>query len=104
MNSNENLIKATVNRLAVRATESLEKTINKISILAKESPEKLKKEWEIFQEEVQEEADRLSQVSNDPDVDRPSDSDSFEEKSMQNKIDSIREKISRLSQKIEMKY
>ncbi len=104
MNSKENLLKATINRLTIRASNGLIKIITKISTIAEESPEKIKKEFEIFQEEVYEEANRLDKLSNDNEINYPEEDNLFNETSLQNKIDILRSKIAKLDQKIHTEF
>ncbi len=86
MSSNEILFKAAINRLTARFVEKLS-----------EAPEALQKEWEIFQEEVIEEADRLQKESQES----PSTGTSTEPPSPKQQIDKLRSKVADLNQKLE---
>ena len=104
MSSTEKLIEATVNRLGVRFEQSLIKTVEKLSEIAKVAPKKLQDEWELFQEEVLEEANQLeneTEAENAPNSQHESQSCEIEQP--QKKIAELRSKVAELSNKIEVK-
>ena len=100
MSPNKTLIKATINRIASRLSESLYNSLNKLSTLAKDAPDKIKEEWVIFQEEVIEEVERMSQESNETSNQEDKQSQS-EHNNLQSKIDHLREEVARLSKELE---
>ena len=59
MGSSEAFIRATVNRISARLGHGLADAAAEIAVLAQDAPERLRREWELFQEEVQAEAQRL---------------------------------------------
>ena len=59
MGSSEAFIRATVNRISARLGHGLADAAAEIAVLAQDAPERLRQEWELFQEEVQAEAERL---------------------------------------------
>lgn len=59
MASPDALLKATVSRLAARLGHGLAEAAAEVAVLAQDAPERLKREWDLFQEEVQAEAERL---------------------------------------------
>ena len=61
MGSSEAFIRATVNRISARLGHGLADAAAEIAVLAQDAPERLRQEWELFQEEVQAEAERLEQ-------------------------------------------
>ena len=88
MSSSDHLLKATLNRLSAKIEEKLTYLTTKLTTLSKEAPEKLKKEWELFKEEVKEEADWLDQQSDENSSYKESNNDDPQET-----IDRIRLKI-----------
>ncbi len=62
MGSFEAFIRATVNRISARLGHGLADAAAEIAVLAQDAPERLRQEWELFQEEVQAEAERLEHV------------------------------------------
>jgi hypothetical protein len=62
MGSSEAFIRATVNRISARLGHGLADAAAEIAVLAQDAPERLRQEWELFQEEVQAEAERLEDV------------------------------------------
>ena len=59
MGSSEAFIRATVNRISARLGHGLADAAAEIAVLAQDAPERLRQEWELFQEEVQADAERL---------------------------------------------
>ena len=62
MGSSEAFIRATVNRISARLGHGVAGAAAEIAVLAQDAPERLRQEWELFQEEVQAEAERLEHV------------------------------------------
>ena len=62
MGSSEAFIRATVNRISARLGHGLADAAAEIAVLAQDAPERFRQEWELFQEEVQAEAERLEHV------------------------------------------
>ena len=102
MVSSEKLLQATLNRLSVRLSEKLIDSINKLAEVFQATPEKVRTEWEIFQDEVFEEAERLEKESNEVKSEttkgEPKNSDLA---TPQEKITYIREKIEKVSNHLE---
>ena len=59
MGFSEAFIRATVNRISARLGHGLADAAAEIAVLAQDAPERFRQEWELFQEEVQAEAERL---------------------------------------------
>ena len=59
MSSQDSLVQAFLNRLSARFGKSLSDFNSRLAVLVEETPGWLRKEWELFQEEVIAEADRL---------------------------------------------
>ena len=110
MASPDVLLKATVSRLAARLGHGLAEAAAEMAVLAQDAPERLKREWDLFQEEVQAEAERLErdggeeqEASPSPSstaVDAPSQSSGAVE-TPQQQIDRLRAKVADLSTRME---
>ena len=102
MSSSENLIKATLKLLTKRFGEELINATNTFKDMKENVPNQLKKEWQAFQKEVFEEADRLQQKSEqtkDIDIDLSNESGI---EGPQQKIDKLRAKVAELNRKVEV--
>ena len=101
MGSSDALIRATVNRISARLGHGLADAAAELAVLAQDAPERFKQEWELFQEEVRAEAERLE---NDGQPSASTTSPGPSASSMdspQALIDRLRANISDLSQRIE---
>ena len=101
MGSSDALIRATVNRISARLGHGLADAAAELAVLAQDAPERFKQEWELFQEEVRAEAERLE---NDGQPSASTASHGPSASSMdapQALIDRLRANISDLSQRIE---
>ncbi len=103
MSSSNNLLQATLNRLAARLEERIPRAVAKIALAAKEAPARFSKEWELFKEEVYAEADRLNNNhENDPGEESfSSEVNTKENENTHHKINKVRAKIAVISKKIE---
>ncbi len=70
MSSPDSLLRATLNRLAARLGHGLADAAAGLALLAQDAPERFSKEWDLFQQEVIAEADRLEQESGQDQIDR----------------------------------
>ena len=61
MGSSDAFFRATVNRISARLGHGLADAAAEIAVIAQEAPERLRQEWELFQDEVRAEAERLEQ-------------------------------------------
>jgi hypothetical protein len=59
MSAPQSLIQAAMNRLRARLGSGLADSAASLAVLAQEAPERLRREWELFWEEVEQEAERL---------------------------------------------
>ena len=100
MNNSDTLLKAAINRVSARLGEKIIDTAAKLADSAKVAPENLRQEWELLKEEIYQEAERLENESMQKDDDVSLD-DSINPISPIEKIDLIREKVSKLNKKIE---
>ena len=102
MVSSEKLLQATLNRLSTRIGLKLIASANEMAEAIKTAPEKVRTEWELFQEEVFDEAERLQNESN-AETSNPNKKEAqhSERDTLQGKIDLIRAKVEELSNKLE---
>ena len=103
MPSPDALLKATVSRLAARLGHGLAEAAAEVAVLAQDAPERLKREWDLFQEEVQAEAERLERDGDPP---QASESDVTASSppstaSPQEQIDRLRAKVADLNTRVE---
>ena len=105
MPSPDALFKATVSRLTARLGHGLAEAAAEVAVLAQDAPERLRREWDLFQEEVQAEAERLERDGQPPDSrgsDAPASSlDPLETSTPQEQIDRLRAKVADLSLRME---
>ena len=105
MSSPENLLKAAINRLRARLGQKFIEVVADVASTAQDAPERISREWDLFQEEVRAEVDRLSNEEEDKSSKSAKDEDLFIPKNLesQDKIDRLRAKVSDLNRKLEMK-
>ncbi len=101
MSSPEKLLEATLNRLGIRIEQSLTKSAEKLSEIAKDAPKKLQEEWELFQEEVIAEVNRLEKESKEESSSPDQESNFSAIKDPKEKIKYVRKKLSEISRKLE---
>lgn len=66
MGSTDAFIRAAVSRIGARLGHSLADAAAEIAVLAQDAPDRLRQEWELFQEEVRAEAERLENEESSP--------------------------------------
>ena len=59
MGSSEALIRATVNRISARLGHGFADAAAELAVLAQDAPQRLRQEWDLFQDEVLAEAERI---------------------------------------------
>ena len=59
MGSSEALIRATVNRISARLGHGFADAAAELAVLAQAAPHRLRQEWDLFQDEVRAEAERI---------------------------------------------
>ena len=103
MGSPEAVIRATVNRLGARLGHGLADAAAELAVLAQDAPERIRQEWELFQEEVRAEAERLEQGPAPSTSSAPNSRDepTPPSASPQDTIDRLRAKVAELSQQLE---
>jgi uncharacterized protein YceH (UPF0502 family) len=103
MSSSDSLLRATLNRLAARLSHGLAEAAVGLAALAQDAPERLSNEWDLFQQEVIAEADRLEQEIDQAEEVKASSSVQASE-SAQAQIDRLRAKVADLNRKVEVKH
>ena len=105
MPSPDVLLKATLSRLAARLGHGLADAAAEVAVLAQDAPERLRREWDLFQEEVQAEAERLEHgdVSPAPEGTVAESSNETPTEAPQQQIDRLRAKVADLNVRIEGK-
>ncbi len=101
MSSSDNLIKATINRLGARLSKQIIAIANDLSIAAQNGPERIKEEWDLFQEEVIAEADRLEKESSEDIANSDGPFRSSDGEKAQAKVDNLRAMLTKLNRKLE---
>ena len=101
MGSPDALIRAAVHRIGARVGHGLADTAAELAVFAKDAPERLRQEWELFQEEVREEAERLERGDSSPVASDAVSVQGPTTESPQQVIDRLRASVADLSQRIE---
>ena len=100
MGSSEALIRATVNRISARLGHGFADATAELAVLAQDAPQRLRQEWDLFQDEVRAEAERIERGDSAPmSTDGASSSEPSE--NPQSVIDRLRATVADLSQAIE---
>ena len=100
MGSSEALIRATVNRISARLGHGFADAAAELAVLAQDAPQRLRQEWDLFQDEVRAEAERIERGDSAPmSTDGASSSEPSE--NPQAVIDRLRATVADLSQTIE---
>ena len=72
------------------------------AVLVQDAPDRVRQEWDLFQEEVKAEAERLEREGGGRGVDEESSpASAVEEESLQTKIDQVRARVAELGIRIE---
>ena len=66
MGSTDAFIRAAVSRIGARLGHGLADAAAEIAVLAQDAPDRLRQEWDLFQEEVRAEAERLENGESSP--------------------------------------
>jgi FPC/CPF motif-containing protein YcgG len=73
-----------------------------LAVLVQDAPDRVRQEWDLFQEEVKAEAERLDCESGERSVDAESSpASSVGEESLQTKIDQLRSRVADLGMRME---
>ena len=104
MGSADALIRATLNRIGARVGHGLADTAAELAVLAQDAPSRLRQEWDLFQDEVRAEAERLER-SEDEELSCRGEADSADvsDRQPQELIDRLRATVADLSKRIEVR-
>ena len=100
MGSSEALIRATVNRIGARLGHGFADAVAEVAVLAQDVPQRLRQEWDLFQDEVRAEAERIERGDRAP-VTTDSESSAEPSETPQAVIDRLRATVADLSQALE---
>ena len=101
MPSPDALLRATVNRLAARLGHGLAEAAAEVAVLAQDAPERLRREWDLFQEEVKAEAERLDSDQPEAAATAAASATSATTDDPQQQIDRLRAQVAELSRTLE---
>ena len=91
-----------MNRLAARLGHGLADAAAGLALLAQDAPERFSKEWDLFQQEVIAEADRLEQESGEVGEAKATSSPVSNQDQAQDQIDRLRAKVADLNRQVEI--
>ncbi len=89
-----------MNRLIARVGEGVADAAAGVAVAVQDAPERLRQEWDLFQEEVKAEAERL-QHEQQPRSASEADCSGTEHESLQQRIDRLRAQVADLSTRLE---
>ena len=89
-----------MNRLLARVGEGMADAAAGMAVAVQDAPERLRQEWDLFQEEVKAEAERL-QRQDQPQAAAAADRSSAEHEPLQQRIDRLRAQVADLSTRLE---
>ena len=101
MTSSESLIRAAFNRLKARMGNSLLSSISKTEVLLKKGPDLIQKEWNILKEEIIDEAYRIDEEEREEGSLKDIPLEKENSSNSQNRVDQLREKVSKLTKHLE---
>ena len=94
------LLRAAMNRLLARVGEGMADAAAGVAVAVQDAPQRLRQEWDLFQEEVMAEAERLKQ-EDQPSAASETDSPGLEHEPLQQHIDRLRAQVAELSTRLE---
>ena len=100
MGSSEALIRATVNRISARLGHGFADAAAELAVLAQDAPQRLRQEWDLFQDEVLAEAERIER-GDQVMVSTDGESSAEQSETPQTVIDRLRATVADLSQAVE---
>ena len=100
------MLLATVNRLGARLGHGLADAAAELAVLAQDAPERIRREWQMFQDEVMAEAQRLQRDESEQDqpsstTPSPAASEPSRPETPQTLIDRLRASVADLSRELE---
>jgi hypothetical protein len=102
MTSRDALLRAAMHRVFVRMGHGVADAAAGLAVLVQDAPDRVRQEWDLFQEEVKAEAERLDREGDGGGVNAESSpASSVEEESLQTKIDQLRARVADLGMRME---
>ena len=107
MTSRDALLRAAMHRVIARMGHGVADAADGLAVLVQDAPDRVRQEWDLFQEEVKAEAERLDREEEGSGVDATSSpasaspASAVEEESLQVKIDQLRARVAELGLRIE---
>ena len=102
MTSRDALLRAAMHRVIARMGHGVADAAAGLAVLVQDAPDRVRQEWDLFQEEVKAEAERLGQEGDGRVADAVSSPvSSVEGESLQTKIDQLRARVAELGMRME---
>ncbi len=102
MTSRDALLRAAMHRVLARMGHGVADAAAGIAVLIQDAPERVRQEWDLFQEEVKAEAERLERGGDTRgDEEHAAPQSSFDDESLQTKIDQLRARVADLGLRLE---
>ena len=101
MTSRDALLRAAMHRVLARMGHGVADAAAGLAVLMQDAPERVRQEWDLFQEEVKAEAERLEREGDERKDDKKPSSASTAEESLQTKIDQLRARVADLGMRME---
>ena len=102
MTSRDALLRAAMHRVIARMGHGVADAAAGLAVLVQDAPDRVRQEWDLFQEEVKAEADRLGREKDERAADAMSTpASSMEQESLQTKIDQLRARVAELGMRME---
>ena len=102
MTSRDALLRAAMHRVIARMGHGVADAAAGFAVLVQDAPDRVRQEWDLFQEEVKAEAERLDRENGGRGVDaQTSPASSVDEESLQTKIDQLRSRVAELGIRME---
>jgi hypothetical protein len=101
MSAPQTLVQAALNRLTARLGSGLADAAASLAVLAQDAPDKLRQEWQLFLEEVEQEAERLEQPEVEVASATPPPSPEPAAADPQEQIDELRAQVARVARRLE---
>ena len=95
------LLRATINRLVARVGEGMADAAAGVAVAVQDAPERIRQEWDLFQEEVKAEAERLQNENTPSTPQSPQSETDSSEDSLQDRIDRLRARVADLDNRLE---
>jgi hypothetical protein len=102
MTSRDALLRAAMHRVLARMGHGMADAAAGLAVIVQDAPDRVRQEWDLFQEEVKAEAERLDRKGAGRGVNAESSpASSVEEESLQTKIDQLRARVAELGMRME---